>query len=171
VADQDVGHAGLVTDVGEQVQHLRLDGHVQRGDGLIQDQDPWLGCQRAGDRHPLPLPAGQRSRHRPRLALIQADQAGELGDPRPAAVGRPAVVQPEHLIDGSLGGLPRVQAGVRVLEHDLHLAPAAPPVRARPGGPGPVLPAGGDRPAGRPFQAHDHPRDRGLARAGLAHDR
>jgi len=81
VADQDEGHAGLVADVGEQVQHLRLDGHVQRGDGLIQDQDPWLGRQRAGDRHPLPLPAGQRSRHRPGPALIQADQAGELGDP------------------------------------------------------------------------------------------
>ncbi len=93
-------------------------------------------------------------------------------DPLPAPVGRPAVVQPQHLVDGRLGGLPRVQAGVRVLEDDLDLAAAPPPLAA------PTWP-GADRsrpqavivPAGRAFEADDHPGDRGLARPGLADDR
>ena len=55
------------------------------------------------------------------------------------------MVQLEHLVDRGLGGLPGVQARVRVLEDDLHLAAAAAPL---PGGAGrgrPVPAAGGDR--------------------------
>ena len=129
-----------------------------------------LGRQRPGDRDPLPLTAGQRAGQRPGLPRVQADQVGELGDAGPAAVGGPAVVQPQHLVDGGLGGLPRVEAGVRVLEDDLHLAAAAAAIPGRPGRPGPVVPAGGDGAAGGPFQADDHPRDGGLARAGLPDD-
>jgi hypothetical protein len=60
VADEQVTDAGRVPDVGKQVQHLRLDRHVERGDRLIEDQHLRLGGERPGDRHPLPLPAGQR---------------------------------------------------------------------------------------------------------------
>ena len=67
VADQDVGDGGLVADVGEQVQHLRLDGHVESGHRLVQDEDPRLGRQRPGDRDPLPLTAGQPLRQCPGL--------------------------------------------------------------------------------------------------------
>ena len=38
VADQDVGDASFVADVGEQVQHLGLDGHIKGGDGLVEDR-------------------------------------------------------------------------------------------------------------------------------------
>jgi hypothetical protein len=57
VADEDVGDVGLVADVGEQVQHLGLDGDVEGGDGFVEDQDCWLRCEGAGDRDPLPLAA------------------------------------------------------------------------------------------------------------------
>jgi hypothetical protein len=80
------------------------------------------------------------------------------------------MVQPQHLIDGGLGALARVQAGVGVLEHDLHLAAPAAAVTGGPGRPGPVVPAGGDGSAGGPLQADDHPRDRGLTRTRLADD-
>ena len=79
------------------------------------------------------------------------------------------MVQPEHLVDGGLGGLPRVEAGVRVLEYDLHFAAAAAAIPGRPDRPGPVVPAGGDGAAGGPLQADDHPRDGRLPRAGLPH--
>ena len=35
VRDEEVGHAGLLADVGEQVEHLRLDGDVERGHRLV----------------------------------------------------------------------------------------------------------------------------------------
>jgi len=53
-------------------------------------------------------------------------------------------VQPDHLRQRLLGRLPRVQAGVRVLEHDLDLTPPASPVAGGAGRPGAVVPAGGD---------------------------
>jgi hypothetical protein len=80
------------------------------------------------------------------------------------------VVQLEYFVDGGFGALPRVEAGVGILKHDLHLAAAAAPLAGRPDRVGAVVPAGSDGPAGEPFQADDHPGDRGFPRAGLPHD-
>src|SRR6516165_10062716 len=80
------------------------------------------------------------------------------------------MMQAEYLIDGVLSGLAGVETGVRILENDLHLTSPAAPVTRRPGGPGPVMPAYGDGPMGRPLKSHDHPRDRGLPRARLPND-
>ncbi len=44
---------------GQQVQHLGLDDHVQRGGRLVGEQQLGLAGQRHRDRRPLPLPAGQ----------------------------------------------------------------------------------------------------------------
>jgi hypothetical protein len=49
VADQDVGNPRLITDVSQQVQHLRLDRHIERRDRLVENQDPRFGGQRTGD--------------------------------------------------------------------------------------------------------------------------
>ena len=38
---------------------LRLGGRVDRGGGVVEDQDARIGEQGAGDRHPLALPAGE----------------------------------------------------------------------------------------------------------------
>jgi hypothetical protein len=73
------------------------------------------------------------------------------------------VVQLEYFVDGGFGALAGVEAGVGVLEHDLHLASAAAPVAGGPGRLGAVVPACGDGSAGEPFQADDHPSDRGLS--------
>jgi hypothetical protein len=59
VTDQDVRHPGLVPDVSGQVQHLRLDRHIECRDRLVQDQDPRRRSEGPGDRDPLPLAAGQ----------------------------------------------------------------------------------------------------------------
>ena len=111
VADQDAGDARFVADVDEQVQHLRLDRHVQRGDRFVEDQHPRLGRKGTCDGDPLALAAGQCAGQGAGLAFVQADQIDEFGDAGAAAVGGPAAVQPEHLIDGGLGVLARVQAG------------------------------------------------------------
>jgi hypothetical protein len=57
VRDEQVAHPEFVLQVGEQVEHLRLDRHVERGDRLVADDHLRLGSHRPGDGHPLPLPA------------------------------------------------------------------------------------------------------------------
>jgi hypothetical protein len=76
VADQNVGDMGFVADIGEQVEHLGLDRHVQRGDGFVEDQDGGLGGEGACDRDPLPLAAGQRAGQHSGLSGVEADQVG-----------------------------------------------------------------------------------------------
>ena len=86
VADQDVGDMGFVADVGEQVEHLSLDRHVQRRDRFVEDQHAGLGREGTRDRDALALAAGQGAGQGPGLPRVQADQPGELGDPGAAAV-------------------------------------------------------------------------------------
>ena len=69
-----------VADVGEQVQHLGLDRHVERGDRLVQDQHLRLGRERPGDRDPLALPARQRAA----AARASGARPGRPGRPAPA---------------------------------------------------------------------------------------
>ena len=45
--------------VREQVDDLRLDRDVERGDRLVADDEPRLDRERAGDADPLPLAAGE----------------------------------------------------------------------------------------------------------------
>ena len=58
------------------------------------------------------------------LALVEADDVGELADDALAVRGVVVVVDAQHLVDEVGAGLPRVEAGVGVLEDDLHLAAA-----------------------------------------------
>ena len=62
VADEEIGEAELVLQVGEDVQHLRLDRDVERRYRLVEDQDLRLQHQRAGDRDALALAAGEHVR-------------------------------------------------------------------------------------------------------------
>ena len=43
----------------QQLEDLRLDGDVERGGGLVGDQQIGLVGERHGDHHALPLPAGE----------------------------------------------------------------------------------------------------------------
>ncbi|KTF08073.1 hypothetical protein MGSAQ_000431 [marine sediment metagenome] len=56
MADEQVGQVEILPQLNEQVQHLRLDRHVQRSDRFVADQEIGPHRQRAGDAHPRPLP-------------------------------------------------------------------------------------------------------------------
>ena len=56
VTDEHEGHTSLVADVGEQVEHLGLDRHVECRDGLVEDEDLRLSGQGSRDRDALALP-------------------------------------------------------------------------------------------------------------------
>ena len=59
VGDHHQRRAGLVDQVLEQGEDLRLDGHVQRRRRLVGDQQARLAGQRDGDQRPLPHAAGE----------------------------------------------------------------------------------------------------------------
>ena len=87
----------------------------------------------------------------------------------PAALGRHVGVDLERLADDVADRHPRVQRGVRVLEHDLDVA-AQPAHRARPSGAYMSSPSKVELPGGRLLQAHQQPGQGRLAAAGLADD-
>ena len=59
VRDEQIGEAELVLQVLQQVDHLRLDRHVERRDRLVADDQLGLERQRAGDADALALAAGE----------------------------------------------------------------------------------------------------------------
>ena len=59
VRDEQVREAELVLEVVEQVDDLRLDRDVERGDRLVEQDQPRLERERAGDADPLALAAGE----------------------------------------------------------------------------------------------------------------
>ena len=59
VADVQDRRVELVSQLVDQVQHGRLDGHVQGGGRLVHDEERRVVEQRHGDDDTLLLPAGQ----------------------------------------------------------------------------------------------------------------
>ena len=119
VADQQQGHAVFGHQLGDQVEHLALDGDVQRGGGLVGDQHVGPAGQRDGDHHPLALAARQLVRIglQPLRGLRQLhplEQAQRLGA---GGAGAQALVQAQWLGDLVADAVQRVQRRHRLLEH------------------------------------------------------
>ena len=51
--------AALLGELLQQLEDLRLDGHVERGGRLVRDDELGLRQQRQRDHQPLPLAAGE----------------------------------------------------------------------------------------------------------------
>src|SRR4029453_2187326 len=56
---EKVGQRELVLELLQQVDDLRLNGDVERRDGLVGDDEVRIDRQRPGDPDPLALPAGE----------------------------------------------------------------------------------------------------------------
>jgi hypothetical protein len=152
VGDEQVGQVELVLQPLHQVEHLRLDRDVERGDRFVGDDEVGLARQGAGDADALALTAGELVRVPVAVVGVQPDGLEQLPD----ALGPclPALVQAvdlQRLRHGVADGAPWVQRGHRVLEDHRH-APAqraqllAPQVRD-------VLPVEDHATAGRVDQA------------------
>ena len=89
VRDEDVGEAEPVLQVAQQVEDLRADRDVERGDRLVADDELRLDRQRARDRDALALAAGKLVRVAAREARLEPDQPQQVGDAF-AAVARRA---------------------------------------------------------------------------------
>ena len=62
VADHDQPHPEPLLQVSQQLHDLRLGRHIERGRGLVGDQQPGRGRQRDRDHHPLAHAARQLMR-------------------------------------------------------------------------------------------------------------
>ena len=125
VRDEDVGQRELVLQVVEQVHDLRLDRDVERGDGLVGDDQPRIQRERAGDADALALAA----RELVRIAVVvlgrEPDDVHQLLH-APLRVAVRLAVDDERVGDDRAHALARVERGRRILEDHLHLAPQRP---------------------------------------------
>ena len=166
MADEHHGDAVAFLKVAQQVHHLRLNGHVQRRDRLVADQQPGRRGQRAGDDDPLALSARQLVRKARALILPQAHLRHQLGHAlgQLGAFGKPVNLQ--RLADLAGNGQATVEGGQRVLIDKLHLRPQRPPRRAVQCGH--WLAVKTHLPLGRRINPQQHPAQCRLARAAFA---
>lgn len=122
VRDKEIGKPELLLQFEHEVEHRRLNRHVERGDGLVRDDDFRLSGERAGDSDALPLAA------RKLMGVAVLVRAGDtyaieqiLG-PLSALFGAADVVDDERFFDGGADPDARVERGVGVLENELDVS-------------------------------------------------
>ena len=176
VADEQVGEAELLLQVLEQVEDLRLDRDVERGDRLVADHHVGTQRQRARDADALALAAREGVRVAAEMAAVEADQLEQLGD-HLAAIGVVAdAVDDQRLDQDVVDRHARIERAERVLEDELQLLAEARELLALDGhdvdlaapvvehhAAGALVGIGLDA-------AHQHLAERGLAAAGFAHE-
>ena len=81
VGNEEVREAELVLDALQQVDDLRLDRHVERGNRFIEHEKVGVQSQGAGDADALALPAGKLVRVALRVRRAQPDDLHQLGPP------------------------------------------------------------------------------------------
>ena len=166
MGDEEVAQSQGGAQLVEQVDDAGLDGHVQGGDRLVEDQEAGFEGQGPGDADALALAAGEVARVAVGVTRLQPDQRHELPDPG-ADLAPPPAVGAQRFGDEVEDGQTRVQRRHRVLEDDLDVAAhgAAPGARDLGG----VL--GQDDDAARlgRLEVEDLQQRRRLAAAGLPH--
>lgn len=173
VGDEQQAEAAFGAQGAQEGEDLRLGGDVQGAGGLVGQQQPRFGGQRAGDDDALEHAAGEfvRALADPALRVVESDRGEEFDRALPGGpAGRPGPGGGEPLDEEVPDAADRVEGGARVLVDQGH-------------GPGPVgaqllAPQGEDVAALHPDGAVEgRPRreraqgglgGRGLAGTGLA---
>ena len=122
MGNEQVGRAGLLLDILHQVDHLCLNGHVQRRDALICDDELGVHDEGAGNAHALALAA----RELVRIALGMFGRKAHLGQNflhlfAALFAGLVHVVDVQTLADDILHLFAGVQGRHGVLKDHLHL--------------------------------------------------
>ena len=164
--DEDHREPHLAAQLGEQRQHLRLDRHVERGDGFVGDQHLRPQRERARDTDALALAARELMRIAIRGRRRQPDACQQLPRLR-HGLGARGAISHRAACHGVADLLARIEAGEGVLEDNLEArgAPGAAPRRAAAAGPS--LPSR-IAPESGSVSRMIHPAKGRLAGAGLA---
>ena len=122
VGNEQIGQAKLGLQVLEDIQHLRLDGNIQRRNRLIADDELGAQGQGAGNANALALAAGKFVRVAAGMVIFQTHFSQGL-DRHLKALARGAnAVDLQAFHHRFADRHARIERGVRVLEDDLHVA-------------------------------------------------
>ena len=120
VRDEQIRQTQPRLQVLQQIDHLRLDRHIERGHRFIAHHQRRLDGKRARDADALALPAGELMRISLRMVRCQPDQSEQLVHPRTPCHAVADTVHDQRLLQDLAHGHARVQRGKRILEYDLH---------------------------------------------------
>ena len=173
VGDEQVGEVEFGLQILQQVEDLRLDGHVEGGHRLVTTDELRLRRERPGDADTLALAAGEGVRIALEVLDLQADGVHQLLDPIFQFLSARQVVGHQRLGDDVQYRHAWIQRRVGVLEDHLHVAADLPQpvlvqlgdVDRRVGG----LELEVDRAVGGLDRAQDAAPQGRLAAAGLSH--
>jgi hypothetical protein len=122
VGDEQVAHAQGLLHLGEQVEHLRLHGQVERAHRLVADHELRRDDQRAGDGDALALAAREVAGVARGGVVGEPDAPEHVGDARLDLLGgQLAAALQERLGHRRPDAAGRVERAVGILEHGLQV--------------------------------------------------
>src|SRR5581483_5518738 len=167
--DENVGKVQTLLQVAQQIENLRTNRDIERGDRLVADDQLGFDGKRTRDRDALALPAGEFMGVAARKARLEPDQAQQFLDARAAFLGWHEVMQRQGLAEDLPDRHARIERGVGILEDDLRLLAERAQLIVVEGKQVAALET--DAAGIRLDQAQHQPADGGLAAAGLADQR
>src|SRR5262249_20109622 len=121
VRNEQIGKPEALLEVLEQVDDLRLYGHVQGRDWLIAHDEVRVGSQRPRNADALALPTRELVRITPRVLGQQTYQVQEFADARLGGDSLGDAVHSQRLGQRFTHRQPRIERSVGILEDDLHV--------------------------------------------------
>jgi hypothetical protein len=121
MANEEVRKIALVPEALEQLENLRLNGHVKSAHRLVGDDELWIDSKRSRDAHPLPLSTRELIRVSACLLAAQPYRFKEIPNRLIAFTILNHLVKGECFAQCLADGHARVQGRVRVLKDDLEL--------------------------------------------------
>src|SRR5665647_314683 len=118
VRDEQAGEADVTLEVGKEVEHRCLHGHIEGARRLVGYQHGGVGEQGPCDADALALTAGQLVRVAPGNLRTEAHLVQPCGDPGSQVASTLPRSQPQRLTDHVAHQHPRVQGSRGVLEDD-----------------------------------------------------
>src|SRR5215831_19226106 len=126
VRDEEIGEAEASAQIHEEIQHLRLDRHVEGGHGLVSHDEARLEGQGRRDADALALAARQLVGIALGEGGMEPDHLQQLADQATAARRVVLAVDLERLRDDAAHAHPRIERAEGILEDDLHALPRFP---------------------------------------------
>ena len=166
--DKEIGESKFALQFGQQVEHLRLNRYVKRGNRLVENNERRIKDQRAGNPDTLTLPAREFMRIATSTLWAKSDHVKHLGNLCLTLGRSPDSVNVKTFGDRLANRRPRIKAGEWILKDDLRAAAIRLELRA--GELGDVTTIEENAPSGRFNQPQDKAADGCLAAARLANE-
>ncbi len=166
VRDEKVAQAHLALEVQHQVEHLALDGDVERGDRFITHDQTGFEGDGPGDADALALATREFERIAINSRSRQADLAEEFADLVPSPGGITQRVNDKRFGQDLSDGMARIQRFHGILKDHLQLTPERAQLRLAERSKFAVLK--GNVAGSRPEEAHNAFAQGGFAAAGFA---